>query len=74
MDNPSRWGTVKDAAELMGVHTMTIRRYINAGDLPARRKGVKLIQVDLDAVRKLIQPVQPTATRVGRYAGRGVTR
>lgn len=63
-DATSRWGTVKEAAELMGLHTETIRRYINAGDLPARRKGVKLIQVDLDAARAMFQPIEPTTTRV----------
>jgi excisionase family DNA binding protein len=67
---PSRWGTVREAAQVLGVHTMTIRRYIKAGDLPARRKGVKLIEVDLDAVRALMAPVEPTVTRVVRqYAG-----
>ena len=71
--NTSRWGTVKEAAGLLGVHTMTIRRYINAGDLPARRRGVKLIEVDLDHVRRMITPVEPTVTRVGAYAGRGVS-
>lgn len=68
MPDTSRWGTVKDAAKLLGVHTMTIRRYVNAGDVPARRKGIKLIEVDLDAVRALMAPVEPTVTRSGAYA------
>lgn len=72
MPDTSRWGTVKDAAEILGVHEMTIRRYINAGDLPARRKGVKLIEVDLDAVRRLMSPIEPTVTRTGVYAANGV--
>jgi excisionase family DNA binding protein len=74
MPDASRWGTVKDAAEILGVHEMTIRRYINAGDLPARRKGVKLIEVDLDAVRRLMSPIEPTVTRTGVYAGNGVAQ
>lgn len=56
MSDPSRWGTVKEAAAIAGLHTMTIRRYINAGDLPARRISKKLIQVDLNAVERLIRP------------------
>lgn len=71
MPDTSSWGTVKDAAEILGVHTMTIRRYINAGDLPARRRGVKLIEVDLAAVRALIQPIGATVTRTPRYASTG---
>lgn len=56
--NPS-WGTVKEAAKRSGLHTMTIRRYIAAGRLPAQRVGVKLIRVDLNAVDKLTAPVSP---------------
>jgi len=70
---PSRWGTVREAAQELGVHTMTIRRYIKAGELPARRIGVKLIQVDLDHVRRMIAPVEPTVTRTGTYATNGAS-
>jgi excisionase family DNA binding protein len=73
-EQTSRWGTVKEAAELMGLHTMTIRRYIKAGELPARRVGVKLIQVDLDAVRRMVSAVEPTVTREGVYARSGATK
>lgn len=69
-DSTSRWGTIREAAELMGLHTMTIRRYIKAGELPARRKGVKLIEVDLDAVRRMTALVEPTVTRTSVYANR----
>jgi excisionase family DNA binding protein len=69
----SRWGTVKEAAAITGFHTMTIRRYIKAGDLPARRKGVKLIEVDLDAVRAMTAPIEPTVTRSGVYATNGAS-
>lgn len=62
MQEPSRWGTVKEAAEIAGLHTMTIRRYINAGDLPARRISKKLIQVDLNAVEALARPYRPEPT------------
>jgi excisionase family DNA binding protein len=73
-ENVSNWGTVKEAAEILGVHGMTIRRYIAAGELPARRQGVKLIQVDLDAVRRLMTPVEPTVTRESVYAGNGASK
>lgn len=59
--DPSRWGTVKDAANKSGLSEMTIRRYINAGTLPARRMGVKLIRVDMEAVENvLLRPFEPT--------------
>lgn len=51
---------MKEASEISGLHTMTIRRYIDNGDLPARRLGVKLIRVDLDAVRNLSRPYEPS--------------
>ena len=73
-ENVSRWGTAKEAAAILGVSHMTIRRYINAGELPARRKGIKLIEVDLDAVRRLMVPVAPTVTRVGPYAPTGADK
>lgn len=73
-EQTSRWGTVKEAAELMGLHTMTIRRYIKAGELPARRVGVKLIQVDLEAVRRMVSAIEPTVTRTSVYAGSGVNK
>lgn len=68
------WGTVKEAAELSGLHSMTIRRYIKAGDLPARRVGVKLIQVDLDAVRAMVRPMEATVVRSGVYASLGAEK
>ena len=67
-ETESRWGTAKEAAAILGVSHMTIRRYVAAGELPARRKGIKFIEVDLDAVRRLIVPVEPTVTRTGVYA------
>lgn len=47
------WGTVQEAAELSGVSGMTIRRYIKAGRLPGRTHGVKMVRVDLNAVRDM---------------------
>lgn len=61
-EDVSRWGTIKEAAEISGFHHVTIRRYINDGVLPARRIGVKLIRVDLDAVRALDRPFVPAST------------
>lgn len=54
-----RWGTVNEAAAIAGLSSMTIRRYINKGLLPARRQGVKLLRVDLEAAAALTAPVVP---------------
>lgn len=62
----SRWGTVQEAAERSGLHSMTIRRYIDAGRLPARRIGVKLIRVDMNAVDALVQPIETGADQSGK--------
>lgn len=60
MPNDPSWGTVQEAAERSGLHHRTIRRYINDGLIPARRIGVKLIRVDLNAVDDLMsQPYVP---------------
>jgi len=74
MTNDTSWGTVKEAAAILGVHTMTIRRYIEAGHLPARRKGIKLIEVDLDAVRAMTSPVEPTPAHARVYSAPAVAK
>ena len=70
MSNDPSWGTVKEAAQRTGLNQMTIRRYINDGILPARRVGVKLIQVnmaDVDALFRphegTVQPAEPEANK-----------
>jgi excisionase family DNA binding protein len=49
--------SVNEAAQSLGVHPVTLRRWIYDGLLPAVRVGRKNIRVDADDVRALIQPV-----------------
>lgn len=49
------------AAAELGVSDKTIRRYIEAGRLPAYKVGPRNIRVDLDDVRALLQRVEPAA-------------
>lgn len=43
----SQWGTIQQAAEAYQVSQKTIRRWISAGIIDARRVGPRLIRVDL---------------------------
>lgn len=50
----------KQAAELVGVHPLTIRRAIASGDLPAMRMGPRIIRVKRSDVLAMLRPI-PTA-------------
>lgn len=49
--------SIQTAARVLGVGEKAIRRWIAAGDLPARRFGPKLIRVDVDELEKLGTPL-----------------
>lgn len=48
--------TIDQAAALLQVSTMTIRRYIKAGDLDVLRMGQKTIRIPRDAIDKFRVP------------------
>jgi excisionase family DNA binding protein len=52
-----QWGTVDQAATLLGVSTKTIRRRIADGSVDARRFGPRLIRVDLNRLIEFGRPV-----------------
>lgn len=52
--------TPKQAAALVQVHPLTIRRRIASGDLEAERMGPRLIRVKRSDVLALLRPI-PTA-------------
>ena len=64
MSNPEarRWGSLPEAAQLRGISTQSLRRYISRGLVYAERVGPKLIRVDLDSVAQLGTPLK-TAER-----------
>ena len=59
---PRNYGDIPAAAEVYGVSTKTIRRWIAAGFIDAYRVGPRLLRVDLEADQRLVRPL-PTAGR-----------
>lgn len=59
------WGTVQEAADRTGLSGMTIRRYGRAGRLPTRRKGPRLIEVDLSALDNIYAPLEGAEVTAG---------
>lgn len=54
------WISLQQAALVYGVSVDTLRRFIAAGRLPARRFGSRLIRVRIDEIEGLLRPI-PTA-------------
>jgi excisionase family DNA binding protein len=58
----SRYISIGEAADQLGVDPLTIRRWIAHGKITAYRVGPKLIRLDLDEINKLAKPI-PTVKR-----------
>ncbi|AZZ52814.1 helix-turn-helix domain-containing protein [Rathayibacter festucae] len=53
--------TIAQAADRLGVSDKTVRRWIAAGTLPARRLGAKIIRIrssDLDTLGSPLRPFE----------------
>jgi excisionase family DNA binding protein len=48
--SPPRYGTVKDAARILGVSDQTVRRKVDLGEIPSTRVG-RAVRVDLTSLR-----------------------
>ncbi len=59
-----RLDTINGAAEYVGVHHKTIRRWISSGRITAYRVGPVLIRVDLDELDAMLLRPIPTAGTV----------
>jgi excisionase family DNA binding protein len=46
-----------DAAQLMGVHPRTVRRYISIGLIKGYRLGPRLLKVDSTELQRLLQQI-----------------
>lgn len=57
-----RWATIAEASTYSGIPESTMRRWIRNGTLPASRLGPRRIQVDLNEVDHLRQPLDTTTT------------
>lgn len=51
-----RYVSLQEAARYAGVSTMTIRRFIESGELVAYKIGPRLVKLDLRAVDALFVP------------------
>ncbi|WP_045265120.1 helix-turn-helix domain-containing protein [Microbacterium oxydans] len=56
------WGTLDDAAEVLGVSTQTIRRRIADGSIRALRFGPRLLRVDMQSLEQSGTPIAWTGT------------
>ena len=52
--------TIAEAASRLGVHPNSIRNYIAAGRLSAKRVGPRLIRVDAAELEALLRPIPAT--------------
>jgi excisionase family DNA binding protein len=57
-NNESVWLTIKQAAEVKGLHPNTIRNCIRDGRLPAVRLGARVIRVNSKDLEALFTPYQ----------------
>ena len=55
--------SIAGAADVLGVHAHTIRRWIASGTLPAVRVGPRLYRIHTNDVARIGRPVLPAATR-----------
>ena len=53
--------SIQEVAQITGLHEITIRRYIRAGELEAVRIG-RRIRVRREALDRLLKPMQPEVT------------
>ena len=61
--------TIQDTAAVLKVSTVTVRRFIAAGQLPAVRVG-KGVRVHKEAVDQPAEPVKPKAAKTKRVSQR----
>jgi len=67
--------SMREAAQIFGVHPHTIRRWIASGDLEAVRIGPRFLRVRVDAHGENIgRPVLPAGPRGRDRVGRGGAR
>jgi len=57
---PRRRLTIYEAAEILGVHHMTVRRMIAQRRLPAHRLGERLIRIWSDDIENFAEPIGDT--------------
>jgi excisionase family DNA binding protein len=54
------WGSIQETADQLGVSPQTIRRWIRAGRISAKRMGPRLVRVELSSLVGLDQSIERT--------------
>lgn len=54
---------LKSAADSIGVHPRTLRRWIADGKLTAYRVGPRMIKINLDDLATLVRPINGATAR-----------
>ena len=49
--------SIERAAQFLSVTTRTVRKWINTGELPAKRLGKRMIRIDFEDLRIFCKPV-----------------
>jgi excisionase family DNA binding protein len=70
----SRYISIAEAADQLGVDPLTIRRWIAHGKINAYRVGPKLVRLDLDEVDQLAKPIPTVASKPARKTAARKTR
>lgn len=58
---PNRLVPIEDAADVIGIHRRTLRRWVDEGIVKGYRLGPKLLRVDMDDIDRLLRPIEPTS-------------
>lgn len=65
-EQPTRWLSLQQAAQLYNVSVDTLRRRIAAGVLPASRCGARLIRVRAADLESVLRPIMVGQRRLPR--------
>jgi len=53
---PQQWVWIRDAAEQLGVSMESVRNWARDGHIVARRVGLRKYQVEMESLRKFVEP------------------
>jgi excisionase family DNA binding protein len=62
--------TIDEAAKMLRISSVSVRRYVAAGRLPAVRVG-RSVRIDKDAVEQFVTPIASAAADSSSAAGEG---
>lgn len=57
MPNRRKYYSIADAAEILGVTTKSVRRWIADGTIPASRLGSKVVRISEESLNAALRPI-----------------